>query len=277
MDCVVITHEGNKQTNDLIERACRQRNIHYRPLDADTVDFSNLPRLSPGTLLYRVTLGSRYTALERHMLHQEVVTFYTDKTRLANDPYATLLHHEAGIPIPKTIFGVNRSHLDAYIEYVGGFPLIIKVIGGSHGIGVMRLDSRESLVSVLDHLDATKEYYIMRQCIQTRSSARLIVLGESVVDSIEYQTRSGDFRSNVGTPQVVPKKFSPELQRTAIRAVQTLGIETGGVDILFDDDGHYVAEVNFPCFFARSQHTTGTDIAGMMIDYLAKKSKQRYP
>ncbi len=277
MDCVVITHEGNKQTNDLIERACRQRNIHYRPLDADTVDFSNLPRLGPGTLLYRVTLGSRYTALERHMLHQEVVTFYTDKTRLANDPYATLLHHEAGIPIPKTIFGVNRSHLDAYIEYVGGFPLIIKVIGGSHGIGVMRLDSRESLVSVLDHLDATKEYYIMRQCIQTRSSARLIVLGESVVDSIEYQTRSGDFRSNVGTPQVVPKKFSPELQRTAIRAVQTLGIETGGVDILFDDDGHYVAEVNFPCFFARSQHTTGTDIAGMMIDYLAKKSKQRYP
>lgn len=274
MDFVVITHRGNKQTNELIEHACQQRDISYRPLDALDVDFSNLPKLKPQSLLYRVTLGSSYTALERHLLHQDVVTFYSDKTRIANDNYATLLHTEAGLPVPKTVFSINRQHLDRYIDYLGGFPLIIKVIGGSHGVGVMRVDSRESLVSILDHLDTSKDYYIMREFIETNTSARLTVVGDQVVDSIEYQAPRGDFRTNVGTPTVVPKKFPDAIQKTAVEAVSVLGIETGGVDILINDHGHYLAEVNFPSFFTRSQHATGTDIAGMMLDYLIDKSKR---
>ena len=60
----------------------------------------------------------------------------------------------------------------------------------------------------------------------------------------------------------------------AERAVAALGLEFGGVDILVDEQGTAtIAEVNFPCNFARNQMNTGTDVAGLLVDHLMAKSQ----
>ena len=106
--------------------------------------------------------------------------------------------------------------------------------------------------------------------------ARLIVLGDQVIDSIEYKREPNDFRSNVAKqPSVLAKKFPQHIQDAAVESVKALDLEFGGVDILIQNDGQfYIAEVNFPCNFSRSQLTTQTDIAGAIIDFLVAKSKK---
>lgn len=112
----------------------------------------------------------------------------------------------------------------------------------------------------------------MKEYCNVTSSARLIVLGDKVIDSIEYSAPKGDFRSNEGkTPNVSQKRFSETVNEIAVQAVKALGLEFGGVDIMITDNGAKVAEVNYPCFFPRCQMLTGTDIAGQMIKYLRDK------
>ena len=102
------------------------------------------------------------------------------------------------------------------------------------------------------------------------------MLGNKVIDSIEYTALKDDFRTNIGkTPNVKPKKFSAKAEKIAVKSVKSLGLEFGGVDILVGKSGvNYVAEMNFPCFFPRCQLVTGVDIAGKMIDYLVRKSNK---
>ena len=182
------------------------------------------------------------------------------------------------IPIPKTVNYIpeNRDALRQCVEELGGFPIIIKALGGSHGVGVMRADSLESLFSVSDYLRTTGERFVLKEYCNVLSTARLIVLGDKVIDSIEYSANKNDFRSNEGkTPNVAPKKFDSRVEEVAIKATHSLGLEFGGVDIMVTDSGPKVAEVNFPCFFPRCQLLTGTDIAGMMVDYLMGKSASK--
>lgn len=179
-----------------------------------------------------------------------------------------------GIPAPKTVnyLPKDREALLKYVDEVGGFPVCLKVLGGSHGIGVMCIDSKQSLFSVSDYLREQGEMVVMKEYCNVTSSARLIVLGDKVIDSIEYSAPKGDFRSNEGkAPNVSQKRFSKTVNEIAIQAVKSLGLEFGGVDIMITDNGAKVAEVNYPCFFPRCQMLTGTDIAGKMVKYLRDK------
>ncbi len=273
MECVILTNKYNNQTNELLRHACRQRDIQYRPLDVPEVNFCDVPHLAPGTMLYRVATQWKYMVLEQMLLHPKVATLY--KTATHYPRYASLQEQKAGLPIPRTVFYVNREYLDQYIDYVGGFPMIIKIMGRSHGVGVIRIDSREALVSTLDYLETTKEYYVLREFIRAKKSARLVVLGDRVIASAEYDIIPGDFRTNASeTATAHAQTFSKAIQQTAVKAVHTLRLENGGVDILINDQGHYVIEVNFPCFFTRTQQVTGIDIAGSILDYLVAKSKR---
>ena len=59
----------------------------------------------------------------------------------------------------------------------------------------------------------------------------------------------------------------------AVKAVKTLGLETGGVDLLFDTDGKpFLTEVNFPHDFSMTQKITGIDIAQAMVKHLMSKT-----
>ncbi|MCA9376213.1 MAG: hypothetical protein KC925_04085 [Candidatus Doudnabacteria bacterium] len=250
-------------------------------IDPWDFDPSNPPQLERGDMLYRITTGKPASAIEQLMYREGVATLRN--TEGMGDsycvyPYPHLVFGKVGVPSPKMTAFVpkNREYLEKSVEWLGGFPVALKVPGGSHGVGVMKVDSMSSLLSVGDFVRSKRAHPILQQFINVTRSARLIVLGDKVIDSIEYAAPEGDFRSNVGDePNVTGKVFSEEIQQTAVKATQSLGLEFAGVDILIDEnDNHYVTEANFPCFFARCQKCTGNDIAGAMVDYLVAKAKR---
>jgi glutathione synthase/RimK-type ligase-like ATP-grasp enzyme len=185
----------------------------------------------------------------------------------------------ASVPVIPTIYAVSKNEdklLASYAEQLGGFPIIVKSSGGSHGEGVMKVDSLTSLRSVLGFVsDTQSSQFVLRQFIGDARHLRLVVIGNKVVDVIEYDVQPDDFRTNaVAVPTVVDRNdIGDDIKQIAVDAVTALDLEFGGVDVLIATDGKpYVAEVNFPCNFARNQLNTGADISGRLVAYLLQKA-----
>ncbi len=263
---------------ELLKKSCEERGVEFLVINPQTFDFTAPNPLQAGDALYRIAPSKAARVIERFLIRKDTVTLYQNNDRTFFEADNILLYKRHDISVPKTIpyLSNDRTFLKKAVAYVGGFPLIIKAMGGSHGVGVVRVDSLPSLFSLADVFATWPQRFVIKQYIDNPSHARLIVLGNQVVDSIRYTAQGEDFRSNVGTkPQVTPEKFSPEIETLAVRAVTAIGTEFGGVDILLDKEGRaYVAETNFPCYFPRAQKITGTDISGKIIDYLLKKSEE---
>jgi hypothetical protein len=266
----------------LLRTACAERDIQFELHNPNSFDYSRARQAQPGDLLYRMAVDNipkwQARAVEQWLLGPSVASFYLTN-RLPNflPMHSPLTLERQNVPIPKSIPHVtrNRQLLKRYSEALGGFPLILKVSGSRFGIGVMKVDSLSSLYSIVDYVNSRGDHIMLKEFIDTQSSARLVVIGDSVVASVLMQAANEEFRSNVGKKKTAKQLFPPAIQTLAVRATQAYGIEFGGVDVLFDKQhSPYVVEVNFPCKFLRAQIVSGVDIAGKMIDHLQMKAKR---
>lgn len=271
------TEADNQDSGKLSRTACEARGVEFIECEPSTFDLVNGPKPADGDILYRAAQHYHRGAreIEHALIHEKVATFYSDYFRsqvVLDDDF--WLMSKAGVPIPPTVGYItrNRAQIDAAVEALGGFPIIVKVMGGNRGVGTMKIDSTSSLYGVVDFLAQKGEKFIFRKFLNVVSQPRLLVLGNEVIASISYELAPKDFRSDIPRPLA---NVSDAAKEMAIKAVHADQMEFGGVDILIDDSGkEYVAEANMPCYFPRGQQVTGIDVAGMMVDYLIKKSEK---
>lgn len=264
--------------SSLLSQACSELGIQFIVHDLEVISLEDLPKLGSNDLFYRIATGKKAKLAEQIMVTPECTTFYQD-WRLAMGvigcSYFTHQHYNLpAIPtvpfIPNTDQGIEKA-----VASLGDFPVIVKVRGGSHGVGVIRVDSMPSLKSLFDYFRSQETAILLRKYIEHKYYARVVVVGDKVAAGHiayamgdEFRTNSGDDteqRRDVFTP-------TPEIAAMAVKAAQTLGIETAGVDLLFDaNDQPHIAEVNFPNNFTITQRVTGVDIAKIMVQYLIDK------
>lgn len=265
----------------LLKEACEKRGVRFVDLDSLAVDYSKLPHPTKDDFLYNAGRGSQI--LESFMLNEEVTTFYTTNPpanyNLANtSTFWTIIHEKAGLPAPRTIHHLtnDREMLDHYVNVLGGYPVIIKSVGGTRGIGVIKIDSVEALYSTVDYLVSLGGNYLLREFIECASRLRVVVLAGEVIATVEYTSPPGDFRTIEDHPETKAVKAPAEVGKTAVKAVGLMGVEVGGVDVVTDRAGrHYLLEANFPFSFQRPQEYSGVDIAGRMVEHLVEKRKAR--
>lgn len=262
-----------KERVELLRAACKKLKIRFQPVDPLSFDFSRPSPVKKGDVVYRLSRGKLLRFFEDYLVRPGSVTFYRDEGSRKPDPF---LLEKSGIPVPKTFFPAasDPRQLEVYAKRLGGFPIVLKALGGTRGMGVMKIDSLSSLVSMADFLLQQGRFFILRQYLPVKTSARFIVLGEKVVASIEYVATDRDFRTNSGKNlNVRAKKYPKTVEDLAVRAVRAMGWEFGGVDILIHKGKPHVSEVNFPCNFVRAQHVLKQDIALQMVKYLQAKAR----
>jgi hypothetical protein len=263
-----------------LEAACLERGVECINISIPQTPLTSLPKLSEGDAFYRIMLGHKSRVAEQMMLGAGVITFYDNwRGGLLSRGSSYFLHEKLGLPVIPTFPSTpeNDVELGQVAENLGGFPLIVKVRGGSLGVGVMRVDSLPSFRSVVDYIRSLAAPILIRKYIPHRYYARMVVVGDQVIASHITHSIDEDFRTNAGKEDRVreARVFSPEVQAMAVEAVRSLGLETGGVDLLFDEnDQPHIAEVNFPNDFSVTQKITGIDIAGAMVDHLLAKAAQ---
>jgi len=168
--------------------------------------------------------------------------------------------------------------LSKYIDYLGGFPVIIKEVGSTRGLGTIKIESWQNLISTADFLIESQCKFIIRQFINSDFGARIVVLGNRIISSSKFYFHTDDFRNAVFLSQTRFEDFSmsDEAISTCIQAVQCLNYELGGVDLLFDSKGNmYILEVNHPIGIA-SFGINALPIVTQMVQHLCKKSINKY-
>jgi len=274
--CLVSEASVPEETGRLLREACEARGIAFEAVIAKTFDFDPARRLHAGDLLYKAAASIAASRAEQFLFAPGVATFHSgDGGIFLTIDNQTLLAESAGIPTPKTVYlaSSGAALLKKHVESLGGFPVVVKVLGRSGGIGVMLAESMASLRSLADFSIAQGQNPLLCRFIPNAIHWRLIVLGDRVIASYRNKQVADDFRSSGSTSREDFEAKPPAAAvEAAVRAAQALRLEFAGVDVLEDRAGSvFFLEANFPCYYPHAQLHGGVDIAGQMVDFLAAK------
>jgi hypothetical protein len=278
-----LLHEGHAASaldrRQIVQAACERAGVPFEGLDSLEVDYSDLPKLQPGDMLFNAGRGS--IRLETLLTRPHVATFRTCGSVLFTDNADTTAYcaiiEAMGLPQPRTIHRLPRDHagLEKAVEALGGFPVVIKVVGGTMGVGVMLVESMRSLRSLADYLRTTGEEFILRQFIAPAHVARLVVLGDRIIASLKYAIDERDFRGlpyRMGGQQM---DFGDEVVALAKEASKAAQYEFTGIDILIDQQQRpFVLEVNAPSNFVALEHDLGLPVGDMIVAHLSEKARR---
>jgi RimK-like ATP-grasp domain len=271
-------YEGVEIRLDSLKTACIAKAVAFVQIDSLTTDYTSLPRLGKQDLLYNTVRGSQ--TLESLLLNADVTTFYQQNPTtnfLRSSTEWSLIHDKLGLPAPRTVYHLttDRILLQRYVAYLGGFPIVLKVTGGTRGIGTIKAESWHSLYSLVDYLATTGDDFVVRQFIEADYGVRAMVLGERVIAAAKFFMQENDFRNAplLANTHYERTTLTPEHEALCVRAVRSVNLEMAGVDLLFDKAGNaYLLEINFPTGFQALIDVCGVDIPSLTVEFLIQKS-----
>ena len=101
---------------------------------------------------------------------------------------------------PKTVLIPNEESIEVALKELDTkFPIILKTLRGSKGVGVLFIESEralESIVQLLYKQDKDSDILI-QEYIKTEYDVRAIVVGGNIIGTMRRDVMEGDFRSNV--------------------------------------------------------------------------------
>jgi RimK family alpha-L-glutamate ligase len=258
---VVLPYEG------LVARIGPVPGLRSRTTELDSADVV-LARIIPSGSLEQIIF--RVDAL--HRLEDRGI-------RVVNSPRAiertvdkfwtsALLEH-CGIPTPETV--VCDDVEEALGAYRALGDVIVKPLFGSMGLGMVRVSDEEMAFRVFRTIEQIRGvYYVQRTVDHDGTDIRAFVLGGRVIAAIER--RASGWRTNLargGTAHSIA--LGEQLSALAVRAAAAVGADYAGVDLVTGRDGTtYVLEVNGIPGWRGLQEATGLDIAGRLVDHLAR-------
>lgn len=265
--CEVVLHPNI----DIIVSREGRRSIRVKNRVVDLPDVM-IPRTGSGT-------GYFGFAILRHLERLGVCTVNTSSSIEATKDklYAHQIFAEQGIPTPKTMLvkhPVNANLVDREI----GWPAIVKIMAGSYGKGVYKVDSKTHFTDFIDfaHGIKTDEAIIVQEYMNTRpgEDLRVFVVGDRVLGAMKRSSKDGSFKANItrgGVGEAYP--LTAEIEEIALKVTRSLELDVAGVDLLFGPDGFLVCEANSAPGFEGFERCTGINVAREIINYATRRSR----
>ncbi|MEM7245651.1 MAG: RimK family alpha-L-glutamate ligase [Acidobacteriota bacterium] len=197
---------------------------------------------------------------------------------LARDKLASLQAlHAVGLPVPRSAALASAGQLEAVLESVGGPPVVLKRLSSWKGTGVILADTPAAARSMIEALTDWSEPLLVQRYVAEaeRRDRRVLVAGGRVLAAMERSAPDDDFRTNASrggpTREVT---LDSEVAGLCVKAVESLGLALGGVDLIEATDGPLVLEVNASPGFAHLEAATGRNLAGELLDVFQERIDQ---
>ncbi|MEL6471267.1 MAG: cyanophycin synthetase [Cyanobacteria bacterium J06623_4] len=201
----------------------------------------------------------------------------------------------AGIPVPKGSVVYSLRELEDTLDYLGGYPIVVKPLNGNHGRGItLNIQSWEQAEAAYDRAKAVSDGVIVEHHYQGRDH-RILVVNHKVVavaervpahvvgngkntiaeliDKVNSDPRRGDGHDNILTKINLDRTTDKllESQNLTLDTVldtdeicylrETANLSTGGIAIDRTDEIHpetaWIAE--------RASRVIGLDVAGIDV------------
>lgn len=275
-DCVVLLIRASKprdsvkdiSTGTALAKVLRRRGIRHYWVWTDRVEFENISKneisIDNGVEVFNINpkntvalvrggnldsvKGGEYTlkTLQENGVH--VINTVDAIKKVSNkQTFADVLKYNK-IPTPKTYFVRNEKALNKLMDKLSTFPMIVKTVNGSQGVGVVKVDEKSSMKSVLQALWKFGSETIIQHMIKSEYDVRTIVIGGVIVGAMKRirSKENKDFRNNYSQGGSIEKhKLSPQEKKVVLAAAAASGCEICGVDHIVDENGNpFVIEVN---------------------------------
>ena len=183
-----------------------------------------------------------------------------------------------GLPVPPSLTVGSATFLENAVAEMGNYPFILKPFHGTHGRGVMLLDTPTSLTSAVDVLCDLHEDYVIQPFIAEAEGVdiRVLIVGGEAIAAMKRSAPAGEFRANIhrggsGEAVSLPDAYTD----VAVRAAAALELEIAGVDLLQTNEGPVVLEVNPSPGFEELESVTGINVADAIIEFVVAFARDR--
>ena len=225
-----------------------------------------IPRLSEDSLEYKVAIMDHLESMGVKMMNDG-----PSMRNCSNKILTQILLTRENIATPKTVVVTNDEQLDYAVKAIGDkFPVIVKTLFGTHGVGVIRADSFPSLRSIAQQLLKSETDFMIQEFIEHKESGRIYVLGGDVMAAVMRTIPDGDFRSNAhqGAELKIHEPSDKE-KEICIKAAKTVGTNFSAVDYIVDDNGEVIIiEVNGSPGFEAMQEKVEFNVAQKVVKWL---------
>ncbi|HMB60588.1 MAG TPA: 30S ribosomal protein S6--L-glutamate ligase [Xanthomonadales bacterium] len=245
--------------------------IHYKGAPIPRVD-AIIPRIGASVSFYGTAVVRQFEMMGVYSVNESVaITRSRDKLR------ACQLLSRKGIGLPVTGFANSPDDTQDLLQFVGGAPVVIKLLEGTQGVGVVLAETQKAAESVVEAFSGLGANFMVQEFIKEAGGAdiRCLVVGDKVVAAMKRQGKEGEFRSNLhrgGSAKLI--KITPEERSTAVRSAKVMGLNVAGVDLLRSNHGPVVMEVNSSPGLEGIENATGKDVASLIIEFIEKNAKR---
>ena len=244
--------------------------IHYKGEAVTGVD-AIIPRIGASVSFYGTAVVRQFEMMGVYSVNESVaITRSRDKLR------ASQLLARKGIGLPVTGFANSPDDTEDLLDFVGGAPVVIKLLEGTQGVGVVLGETRQAAESVIEAFRGLNANFMVQEFIKEAGGTdiRCFVVGDKVVAAMKRSGKEGEFRSNLhrgGSAELV--RITPEERSTAVRSARVMGLNVAGVDLLRSNHGPVVMEVNSSPGLEGIERATGKDVAGLVFQFIEKNAR----
>ena len=163
-----------------------------------------------------------------------------------NKMSAYIAFERDNIPTPRTAMISNeKSLMDAHKRIGGKYPVVMKTLTGTQGIGVSLIESEKSLISVAQSLWKFNAALLIQEYMEFDFDIRTIVIDGRVLASTKRISAKKDFRSNKHREaKTEPYELSDDERKVVLDAARSTGAYMVGVDHAIVNGKYYVLECN---------------------------------
>ena len=243
--------------------------IYYKDRYLDYVD-AVIPRIGASITFYGCAVVRQFEEMGIFTIApSDAITRSRDKLR------SLQRLSKAGIGMPKTVFTNYSRDVEEVINYVGGTPVIIKLLEGTQGLGVVLAETKNAAESVLEAFNGLQARVIVQEFIKEAKGAdlRALVVDGQVVGAMKRQGKEGEFRSNLhrgGTANII--KLDEDELKLAMKAAKVLKLPVCGVDMLQSSRGPLLLEVNSTPGLEGIEGATQKNIAKAIITFIERNT-----
>ena len=262
-------HVVNPQDVDILVDREDRKSIRVKGKSRILPDFV-IPRTGSGTTYY-------IKAIIRHLERIGVIlingSYAIDNVK--DKLYTQQILGQSNLPVPKTMLVKHPIDVD-FIQQSIGYPCIIKTLSGSFGAGVFMADNKTQLKQLLKMAEITNENYdiIIQEYVKDSygKDLRVLVINGKVVGCMMRQSVDDDFRANITRGgEGIPYQITEDIEWIAGESSRLLDLDIAGVDLLFDNGGYKICEVNSSPGFEGMDKYCNTNIAEQIVTYVKYK------
>lgn len=229
-----------------------------------------IPRVGSATTYYQ-------KAVFRH-LERMGVLFINGSDAIDNVKdklYTMQILAQNNVPHPKTMLVRNPIDVE-YIEKRIGFPIVVKSLSGTHGKGVYLAENKRNFTQLMDMMEQLNDRFniILQEFVKDShgKDIRIIVVGGKVIGGMKRESTDGDFRANITRGGgAKPIEVDEQMEYLALESTRLLGLDIGGVDLLYDNGGYKICEINSSPGFNGMEKYTELRVAEQIVTYVKNK------